>query len=220
MEIWLDTADLQLIGQAKEMGILDGVTLNPSTAAKSGYGLEELLEKILQLQKGPVTAQVVAEDAAAMIRQGKALAGLSNRIIVKVPVTGEGLKAIHALKEGKIPVMATAVFDPNQTLLAARAGADYIAPYVSAICEEGPEGIEELRAMLRLLDRYRFKSKLIAASLRSGEQVRQCAEMGAHAATLNPDVFKSFIEDHPDTVKTQRRFSKDWKGAKPSKTLL
>jgi len=219
MEIWLDTADLELIESAKQMGILYGVTTNPSIVAQSKEPLEDLLEKILQGQSGPVTAQVTAQDAAKMIQQGEALFQFSHRLIVKIPVIREGLKAIHAMAQKKIPTMATAVFDPNQVLLAARAGATYIAPYFSSICEADLEGAEQFKAMRRLLDRYQFSSKLIAASLKSGEQVRQCIEMGAHAVTLNKEVFLSFIENHPETLKRLDRFAKDWKTAKARRSL-
>jgi transaldolase len=129
MEIWLDTAELDLVQTAKEMGILHGVTTNPSIIAKSKMGMEDLLEKLLQMQPGPVTAQVTAEEAPEMVKQGSSLRQFSNRIIVKVPVTTEGVKAIYGLKLLQIPVMATAVFDSNQVLLAAKAGAAYNAPY-------------------------------------------------------------------------------------------
>ncbi|MBX7067630.1 MAG: hypothetical protein K1X28_10410 [Parachlamydiales bacterium] len=219
MEIWLDTADFGLIETAKQMGILHGVTTNPSIVAKSKMAIEDLLEKILSVQSGPVTAQVTATDSAKMIEQGIALNQFSNRIIVKVPVTAEGLKAIHALSQKNIPVMATAIFDPNQVLLAARAGAQYIAPYFSSICESDLSGVNEFNSMLKLLRHYRFPSKLIAASLKSPEQVRECFELGADAVTLNPDVFSAFIENHEETVDRVQKFTKDWKGAKPSKKI-
>ena len=161
----------------------------------------------------------MANDAAAMIRQGEALFQLSNRIIVKVPVTNEGLKAIHALSQKKIPVMATAVFDLNQVLLAARAGASYIAPYFSTICEMDMQGMDQFKAMFQLVDRYQFSAKLLAASLKSGEHVRQCAEMGAHAVTLNKEVFMSFVENNPETMKRIDRFAMDWKSAKARRSL-
>ncbi len=219
MEIWLDTADLELIENAKQMGILHGVTTNPSIIAKSKMEMEELLEKILALQSGPLTVQVTANESAKMIEQGKALAQFSDRLIVKVPVTAEGLKAIHALTQNKIPVMATAVFDLNQVLLAARAGATYIAPYFSAICEMDMEGISQFKEMVKLLKEYQYPSKLLAASLKSPEQVRQCAEMGAHAVTLNSEVFSAFVDDHEETMKRIEKFSKDWKTAKERKRL-
>jgi transaldolase len=217
MEIWLDTSNLDLIAKTKSMGILHGVTTNPSIVAKSGLSLEDLLAKLLAAQKGPVTAQVSAAGASAMVEQGKALRAYSDRIIVKVPVTAEGLQAISLLNECQIPTMATAVFDLNQVLLAASAKAQYIAPYFSRICEEDRDGVEIVKAMLRLLNRYHYSSKIIAASLRSPEQIRECCEMGAHAVTLNEKVFHEFIEDHPQTIKTIDRFNRDWKDAEANR---
>ncbi|MBS0624910.1 MAG: fructose-6-phosphate aldolase [Verrucomicrobia bacterium] len=220
MEIWLDTANLEWIKQAAAMGILHGVTTNPSIAAKSSLPLEELLDQILDLQEGPVTAQVTGETAPEMVKQAEILHSHSSRIMVKVPVTAEGLKAMHALSKKQIPVMATAVFDVNQALLAARAGAAYIAPYYSRICEEDMNGIEVLKTMLKFLNRYGLNAKLIAASIRSPEQVRECAEMGTHAITVNERVFEKLVEAHPWTVEALNRFAKDWSQRKKSSELF
>lgn len=219
MEIWLDTADLKTIENAKQMGILHGVTTNPTIVAKSKLSLEDLLEKLLKIQDGPVTVQVTANDAKKMVEQGLALKAFSDRILVKVPVTGEGLQAISKMSQSKIPVMATAIFDLTQALLAARAGATYIAPYFSAICELDMSGIEQMSAMIRLLTRYQYPSKLIAASLKSSEQVRDCIQLGVDAVTLNSDVFSAFIENHEETMMRLERFAKDWKTGKESKKL-
>lgn len=219
MEIWVDTAELDLIQMAKEMGVIHGVTTNPSIIAKSQKPLEEVLEGILRAQEGPVTAQVTAEEAAKMVEQGEALVQFSPRLMVKVPVTTEGLKAIRALSQKGVATMATAVFDPNQVLLAARAGAMYIAPYFSAMIEADLEGHDAFKAMFRLLERYRYPSKLLAASLKSAEQVRQCLDLGVHAVTLNREVFLSFVENHPETVRRIEKFKKDWKSAKERKKL-
>jgi len=219
MEIWLDTANLSLIEQASKMGILHGVTTNPSIVAKSNLSLEDLLQKIFSLQSGPVTAQVTALNAEEMIRQGKNLHKFSDQIIIKVPTTAEGLKAMRALSQAQIPVMATAIFDINQVLLAAHAKANYIAPYFSRICEDDMNGVNILKGMLSLLSRYSFSSKLIAASLHTAEQVRECCEMGVHAVTLTDKVFCEIIGDHPQTVKSVNKFAKDWKEAKKNKTL-
>ena len=219
MEIWLDTAELDLIESAKQMGILQGVTTNPSIVSKAKMGLEDLLEKILNLQDGPVTVQVTATDAPKMIQQAEALFQFNNRIVVKVPVTSEGLKAIHALNQKHIPTMATAVFETKQVLLAARAGAQYIAPYYSTICEADIEGSEQFRAMLKLLERYKYGSKILGASLKSAEHVRQCIEMGAHAVTLNKEVFLALIENNDETVKRMDKFAKDWEGAEKRRIL-
>ncbi len=220
MEIWLDTSDLRLIEQSNSLGLLYGVTTNPSIVAKSGLSLEDLLNKVLAAQAGPVTAQVTASEADGMIQQGQTLHQFSDRIIVKVPITTEGLKAIHALEQSQIPTMATAAFSLNQVLLAASAKAQYIAPYFSRICEEDQEGVEIVKTMLRLLNRYNFSSKIIAASLRTPEQIRECCEMGTHAVTLNEKVFHEFIEDHPQTVKSVERFDRDWKEVKKSQSLI
>ncbi|MBU6383483.1 MAG: hypothetical protein KGQ49_05105 [Verrucomicrobia bacterium] len=219
MEIWLDTADAALVEQTKEMGILHGVTTNPSILAQSKLSAEEALEKLLQAQNGPVTAQVTASQSDKMIEQGLALHQFSHRIIVKVPVTKEGLKAIYALSQKKVPIMATAVFTSPQVLFALRAGAQYVAPYFSSICESDPTGVSEFNKMLKLLRHYQFPAKLIAASLKSTEQVQECLDAGADAITLNPALFAAWIQDHEDTVERLQKFAKDWKGAKPSKKI-
>ncbi len=219
MELWLDTANFDVVKTAAQMGIVHGVTTNPSIVAKSNMALEDLLEKLLALQSGPVTAQATGRTADELVAQARSLHAFSPRIIVKIPVTLEGLKAIGQLTQEHIPVMATAVFDLNQTLLAARAGATYIAPYFSRICEDDMDGIEVCKAMLRLLHRYNFFSKLLAASLRTPEQIKECAEFGAHAVTLNDKVFHDFVEDHPMTMESLEKFAKDWKGVKKGKRL-
>lgn len=218
MQIWLDTADIQLIEKAKKMGVIYGVTTNPSIVAESPLTLEDLIGKILEIQRGPVTVQVTANGAEQMVLQAEALYHFSNRIIVKIPATEEGFAAIHALS-GKIPTMATAVFDVNQVLLAAKAGASYIAPYYSRICEADIDGIEAIRAMLGLLRHYGYSSQLLAASLRSPEQVKELAKMGAHAVTLKESVFNSLIENNPLTLQSVTRFSQDWNSAKRPRSL-
>jgi transaldolase len=219
MEIWLDTANLITVQKAQQMGILHGVTTNPAIAARSKVALEDLLQSLLKAQSGPVTAQVVASLADEMVKQGEALAAFSERIIVKIPVIREGLQAIHTLTQKKIPVMATAVFDINQTLLAARAGATYIAPYFSHICEEDQDGINEMRAMVQMIQHYGYSSKIIAASLRSTEQVRECCTLGIDAVTLNEKLFEEYIEDHPLAIKALARFDREWKTAANRKLL-
>lgn len=218
MQIWLDTVDISLIEKAAKMGILHGVTTNPTIVSESLLPLEDLIEAILKIQKGTIAVQVTGSDAKAIVLQAEALHLFSDRIIVKIPATEEGFEAIHMLY-GKIPTMATAVFDVNQVLLTAKAGATYIAPYYSRICEAEIEGIEAIRAMLALLSRYAFSSQLIAASLRSPEQVKELADMGAHAVTLKEAVFKGLIENNPMTLQSLHRFSHDWDKAKKRRSL-
>lgn len=219
MQIWLDTTDIPLIEKAMKMGVLYGVTTNPSIVAQDKLPLEDLINALLKIQKGPIAVQVTASDAKTIILQAEALRQFSDRIVVKVPLTEDGLVAIYALSGKKIPTMATAVFDVNQVLLAAKAEASYIAPYYSKICEADIDGIEAIRAMLGLLRRYGFSSQLLAASLRSPEQVKELAEMGAHAVTLKEDVFKGLIENNPLTLQSIHRFDQDWNSAKKRRSL-
>jgi transaldolase len=181
--------------------------------ARSGVALEDLLQKLLEIQDGPVTAQIVSAKADAMIRQGLALASFSDRIFVKIPVTREGLQAIHQLSQKKIPVIATAVFDLSQALLAARSGAAYISPYFSHICEADQDGIEAIRSMVRLLHDYGYAAKILASSLRSTQHAHDCCSLGLHAIALNEKLFDEYVQDHPMTVKTLKNFDRDWKTA-------
>lgn len=219
MEIWLETSNLEAVQKAHRMGVLHGVSTNPTIAARAGLPLEELLKKLLDSQDGPVAAQVVSAKADTMILQGLALASFSDRMVVKVPVTREGLQAIHQLSQKKIPVIGTAVFDLNQTLLAARSGADYISPCFSHICEAEQDGIEVIRAMVRLLRDYGFPARILAASLRSTQQARDCCSLGIHAVDLNEALFEEYVQDHPMTVKTLKGFDRDWKTAVKSKLI-
>lgn len=208
MEIWLDTADLSAIAEAKQLGILHGVTTNPLIVAESKKPLEQLLDELLNVQSGPVTAQVTSREAKEMIVQGQAIHKQSDRLIVKIPVTREGLFAIHALSKEGVPIMATAVFNSTQCLLAARAGASYLAPYYSRICENDMEGHEIFRAMVDLLRRYHYPSKILAASIQTPEQVEECARIGVDAVTLKKKTFEETIEDHPLTLKALSHFEK------------
>lgn len=219
MEIWLDTANLEEIQMGLERGIVHGITTNPSILAKSGQVLEEFLEKALRLQKGPIAIQVTGARAEEMIHQGEALHTFSPRILVKVPVTSEGLKAMYALSQEKIATMATTVFEPSQLLLASRSGASYVAPYYSKICEDDPNGLEILKGMIGLIHRYQLPVKLLIASLHSKEQVKECMEIGAHGATMNEKVLQELLVDHPMTLECLDRFHKDWVQAKPRKSL-
>ncbi|MBF8263960.1 MAG: tal1 [Parachlamydiales bacterium] len=219
MEIWLETAAPQAAQKADDMGILFGVVTNPTLAGRCEMAFEDQLLAMLNVQKGPVCAQVVSSVAEEMIKQGEALAQLSERVIVKVPVTREGLRAIHALSSKKISVMASVVFDPGQVLLAARAGASYIAPFFSMICNADQNGIDELKKMVQLIHRYGFPTKMIAASLQSTEHVRECCSLGLDGVTLSEDLFDEYVADHPLTIKTIERFQRDWKKAAPRKKL-
>lgn len=218
MEIWLDSVDADTIRLGSKIGI-SGVTTNPSIIADSEKSLEDALEGVLKSHRGPVTAQVLADDAPTMIEQGETLRDFSERIIVKIPVTLEGLKAIAALNKLRFPVMATAIFTPLQALLACRAGADYLAPYFSRIEKEGSSAFEAIDTMLTLIEQYEFKTKVVVASLKTLEHICICLELGVHAVTLKEDLFEKLLTDHASTLKCLEQFTKDWKNAKPSRLL-
>lgn len=215
MEIWLDTTDTKTIHLGHKLGILSGVTTNPSLISKSEKALEDVLKEILKVQSGPVTAQVTAPSHAEIIEQAETLREFSERIIVKIPVTQEGLQAMASLSHLHFPIMATAIFSASQALFACRAGAKYLAPYYSRM--DTP--LETLENILFILERYGFDTKMVVASLHDLGEVQDCLELGVDAVTLKKDLFHEFIGEHPQTFEALERFSRDWKNAKPSKLL-
>lgn len=219
MELWLETLNSQAVDRAQLLGVLYGVVTTPTLAAKSKIAFEDVLENLLQAQSGPVTAHVVSSKSKEMMEQGEAFHALSNRIIVKIPILREGLHAIHALTKKGIPVMATMAFNANQVLLAARAGATYIASPYSQVCEEEMEGSQVIRSMVHLLRAYGYPAKLLVSSLHTTEQVRECCESGIDGIVIGEKVFEEYIEDHPLAVKAMNSFGRDWKSAVARKVL-
>lgn len=214
MEIWMDTGDADAISAMRSYGIVYGVTTNPSILAKANDSPEKVINNLLEAQDGPVAVQVFSDEAEAMVREALALRAISDRIVVKVPVTQQGLMTIRQLNSKKIPVMATTVFQITQALSAALAGADYLAPYVSRMYNSGIDAIESLRIMQSMYDRYQFKTKLIGAALQSMEQVIACVEIGIAAMTLKDSVFQQFIADDPYTLESLEGFAVDWEKSK------
>lgn len=219
MEIWLDSTDLILIDKAQKMGVLSGVTTNPSIISRSELPLEEIIDEILKVQPNPVAVQVTAKDAKMIVEQGEAIHGFSDPLIVKIPVTEEGLKAINTLSRLDIPTMATAIFTAEQALLATKAGADYLAPYFSHMADAKRDPLTEIESMISFIDLYEFKTKIIGAAFKSVDQVVDCMELGIHGVTLKDELFSEFTKDHAQTLKHVQRFQEDWKKAKPSSLL-
>lgn len=214
MEIWLDTTNIRTVQKAVKLGLLAGVTTNPTLIALSERSLEEVLEDLLHYQEGPVTAQVVAGEASEMVQQGQNLHSMSNRLIIKVPMTKNGLEAIHLLSRQGIPTMATVIFHPHQALLAALAGADYVAPYLGHIEKTGGNPWNTLKSIIHIFQTYRFTTKVLGASLSSIEHVMQCAEAGIYGVTLKDNIFDALIETDAMTLKRVEQFENDWKKAK------
>ncbi|MCB1107115.1 MAG: hypothetical protein KDK76_03360 [Chlamydiia bacterium] len=216
MDIWLDTTDTKTITLGSKLGILKGVTTNPSLIAASEKNLEDNLNDILKCHSGPVTAQVTAVDHSGIIEQAEILRDFSERIIVKIPVTQEGLMAMESLSHLQFPVMATAIFTPNQALFACHAGAAYLAPYYSRI--NSP--LDTLEGIILMLDRYGFETEMVVASLKNEDQIQDCFHMGVDAVTLKKELFETFIADQSGTFEALDQFSTDWKKAKPSKLFI
>lgn len=219
MEIWLNTSDVSVIQQAAQLGVLHGVMTNLSVVSQSKMALEDFLQAALDAQKGPVVAQVVSPFADEMIRQGEALANFSNRIMIKVPVTYDGFLAMNALSSKKIPVMATAVFEYHQAFLASRAGASYVVPYFSEIIEADQNGIDALKEMVQIKNRYQTPAKILVSSLTNMEDVRECFLLGIDAVAMNEKLFHEYLKDSPLTTKVLQRMARDWKRAAPRKSF-
>ena len=226
MNIWLDTTDIETIKRAAKMGILHGVTTNPTLIAESGKPLEKVLEEILEVQEGPVTAQVTATEPQKIIEQAESLQAFSTRVIPKIPATEAGFKATTALaslhrreKSGLFSVMVTAVFTPLQALAACRVGARYIAPYFHHIEESGHDAHDALIQMLCLISHYEFETELIACSIRDEEVLSTCLEIGVHGVTLKKEVFDDAFEDYEPTLNQLKRFKEATQKGKPSKLL-
>ena len=213
MKLFIDTADVAEIREAQSWGILDGVTTNPSLAAKTGRDFEPLIHEICTIVDGPVSAEVVSTDAAGMIEEGVRLSRIHRNVVVKCPLIPEGLKATRQLSERGIRVNVTLVFSAAQALLAAKAGAAFISPFVGRLDDVGHDGMEVVGQMLEMLDHYTYPAEVLVASVRSPIHVIRGAQMGAHIATC-PFGVLSQLAKHPLTDVGLERFLADWRKGK------
>jgi len=210
MKFFIDTADIEAIAEIKSMGMCDGVTTNPSLLAQAGRkDTDALLKEICDLVQGPVSGEVVAVDAAGMIEEGRRLAALSEHLVVKIPTTYEGLKAIAALSSDGIPVNATLVFSPSQALLIAKAGAAYCSPFVGRLDDISHDGMELIEQIVTIYTNYDLDTEVLVASIRHPQHVVESALMGADVATIPPKVIKQLVQ-HPLTDKGLAAFLADW----------
>jgi transaldolase len=205
MEIWLDSININLAKKGKNLGILHGITTNPAILSESN-NIENTINRLLDIQEGPITYQVTAATAVDMIKQGLAYKKISKRILVKVPVTQEGLKAMHNLSQRGVSVMATIIFDYRQYLLATKAGAHYAALYYSAIINAGGDANHEIARMCKLKERHGLQTKILAASIKNLQQAETCLDLGVDAITLKDFEFQQFMQDHPATLHRQEKF--------------
>lgn len=212
MKFFLDTADLSEIRPAAEAGLIDGITTNPSLLSKAA-GSEgdpgQILLQICQAVAGPISAEVVALEADDMVREGRKLAKIADNIVVKVPLTEEGLLACRRLRSESIGVNVTLCFSPLQALLAAKAGATFISPFVGRLDDIASDGMDLIRQVIQIYENYEFETEVLVASVRHPQHVVTAALMGAHVCTVPPKVLRQFVH-HPLTDKGLAAFLADW----------
>ncbi|WP_188456879.1 fructose-6-phosphate aldolase [Virgibacillus oceani] len=213
MKFFIDTANIDEIRSANALGVLAGVTTNPSLVAKEGISFHERLTEITEEVSGSVSAEVISEDAEGMIREGKELAAIAPNITVKVPMTLEGLKAVKAFSDLNIKTNVTLIFNANQALLAARAGATYVSPFIGRLDDIGQDGMTLVSTIAEIFDRHGIQSEIIAASIRHPLHVIDAALNGAHIATIPYKVLEQLVK-HPLTDQGIEKFLSDWNSKK------
>jgi len=209
MKFFADTAEVKDIKDLATTGLLDGVTTNPTLIAKSGRDFKEVVKEICGLVEGPVSAEVASTDLESMLVEGRKLAKLAKNVCVKVPLTWDGLKACKALRHEGTPVNVTLCFTPQQALLAAKAGATFISPFLGRLDDIGLDGMELIREIRQIYDNYGFKTEILAASIRSINHVKEAALAGADVMTAPPSVIRDLVK-HPLTDKGLAAFVADW----------
>ena len=209
MQIFLDTADIDEIRARTSAGLVDGITTNPSLMAKSGADIFKRIAEICEIIDGPVSAEVVATDTKGMLSEGRRLRAIADNVVVKLPLTMDGLAACRVFADEGVPTNVTLCFSLNQALLAAKAGATFVSPFVGRIEDMGGDGIGLLAAIREVYDQFGYETGILAASLRSALHVEEAARIGCDAATLPPKIFDS-MSRHPLTDSGLQAFLKDW----------
>lgn len=213
MKFFIDTASISDIREAASIGLLDGVTTNPSLLSKEDGSPREILLEITKIVEGPVSAEVVALEADGMVREGLDLAKLADNIVVKIPMTIEGLKAIRRLSDEGVPTNCTLIFSAPQALMAAKAGARYASPFVGRLDDISADGMRLVEQLCTIYAQYDLPTEVLVASVRSPEHVVQAAMMGAHVVTMPPKVIHQ-IAAHPLTDRGLEQFLADWEKVK------
>ena len=209
MKFFIDTANTKEIKEAWDLGVIDGVTTNPSLISKENKKPRELLKEICEIVDGPVSAEAVSLKAEEMIEEAKELSKIHKNIVVKIPMTRDGLKATKKLSELKIKINVTLIFSPSQALLSAKAGATYVSPFVGRLDDISHYGMEIVNQILEIYDNYNFDTEIIVASIRNPLHVVEEAKMGAHVATIPFSVIEQLLK-HPLTDIGIAKFLKDW----------
>ena len=213
MRFFIDTANVEEIKEISQWGIVDGVTTNPSLIAKEGRDFVEVIREITELVDGPISAEVIALDCEGMLREARELAKIHENIIIKIPMTEEGLKAVSLLSREGIRTNVTLIFSANQALLAARAGASYVSPFLGRLDDIGQSGIGLVEEIVEIFRVYSLDTEIIGASVRHTMHVQECARLGVDILTIPYKVFKAMLY-HPLTDIGIEKFLKDWESVK------
>lgn len=209
MKLFIDTANIEEIKEIGDWGVICGVTTNPSLIAKEGRDFKEVIKEITTILDGPISAEVISLEKEGMIEEARELAKIHPNIIIKIPMTSEGLRAVRVLNEEGIKTNVTLVFSPSQALLAARAGATYVSPFVGRMDDIGNEGIDIIEDIVEIYNIHKIETEIIAASIRHPMHVLDAAKQGSHIATIPYNVFLQMVE-HPMTDIGLENFLKDW----------
>lgn len=215
IKLFLDTANVDEIREAASLGVISGVTTNPSLIAKEGRNFTDVVKEITSIVDGPVSAEVISTDAEGMIKEAEELAQIHPNVVIKIPMIGEGLKAVKVLEEKGVRTNVTLVFSANQALLAALAGASFVSPFVGRLDDAGHDGMQVVADIVDIFDFYGYETEVIAASIRHPLHCIQAAQAGAHIATVPYKVLQKMIK-HPFTDVGLQRFLDDWKKVKQS----
>jgi len=213
MKFFIDTANINEIKEAHQMGMVDGVTTNPSLIAKEGRNFEEIIKDICQIVDGPVSAEVISLETEGMVKEARHLSSLHDNIVVKIPLTINGIKATRILSQEGIDTNVTLIFSPLQALMAAKAGATYVSPFIGRLDDISQEGMLLVEQMVEIFNNYAFDTEIIVASIRNPLHVLDAALIGADIATIPFDVLKK-LASHPMTDKGLKAFLDDWEKTK------
>jgi transaldolase len=213
MKIFVDTANVKEIEELAHWGIIEGATTNPTLLSQEGGDPVKVIKRICEILKGPVSAEVISQDHDGMVREARELAKIDEHVVIKIPMTVEGLKAVRTLSKEGIKTNVTLIFQPVQALLAAKAGANYVSPFVGRLDDISNYGLEIVEQILRIYENYGIETEVIVASIRHPLHVLEAALMGAHVATVPPKVIRQLL-NHPLTDIGIERFLKDWEKLK------
>lgn len=210
VKIFLDTANIEELREAASWGVLDGVTTNPTLVAKTGRKWAEVVQDIIALVEGPINLEVTTTESGEMVKQGRQLAKLHKNVVVKIQMTTEGLKAIKKLSSEGVRINTTLIFSANQAILAAKAGAKYVSPFIGRLDDMGQEGMQVIREIAQIFRNFDYDCEIIVASIRHPLHVIEAAKLGAHIVTMPFDVLNKMTQ-HALTDVGLRRFLEDWK---------